>query len=88
MDVVGDTLDEADEAFSVDLANATNATIGDAQGVGTITDDDAARRTEMVHGTALLADLRAQGGSPDSDVYAISQRPGSSRPANPVSDTP
>jgi len=36
----GDTLDELDETFTVDLSNPTNATILDGQGVGTITDDD------------------------------------------------
>jgi hypothetical protein len=40
--VVGDLLDEANEAFFVNLSSATNATIADNQGVGTITDDDAA----------------------------------------------
>ncbi len=38
--VNGDTTDEADEQFFVNLANPTNATIADAQGVGTIMDDD------------------------------------------------
>ncbi|MEY2475791.1 MAG: large repetitive protein [Actinomycetota bacterium] len=39
--VSGDTRDEANETFNVTLSNPTNATIADAQGVGTITDDDA-----------------------------------------------
>ena len=39
--VKGDTLDEIDEAFTVDLTNAVHAIISDPQGVGTITDDDA-----------------------------------------------
>ncbi len=38
--VAGDTLDEADETFTVNLSNATNAAISDGQGAGTITDDD------------------------------------------------
>ena len=38
--ITSDTLDEADERYFVNLSNATNATIGDSQGVGTITDDD------------------------------------------------
>jgi hypothetical protein len=38
--VRGDTLDEADETFNVNLSGATNATISDSQGVGTIQDDD------------------------------------------------
>jgi hypothetical protein len=38
--VNGDTLDEADETYFVNLSNPVNATIADAQGLGTITDDD------------------------------------------------
>src|SRR5206468_2292528 len=38
--VNGDTLDEADETFLVNLSNPSNASISDGQGVGTITDDD------------------------------------------------
>ena len=38
--VNGDTLDEANETFFVNLSSPTNATIADGQGVGTITDDD------------------------------------------------
>ncbi len=40
--VNGDLTDEADEAFTVGLSNPGNATIADASGTGTITDDDAA----------------------------------------------
>jgi hypothetical protein len=39
--VLGDTADEDDETFVVDLSSATNATISDAQATGTVTDDDA-----------------------------------------------
>src|SRR6185369_10808293 len=39
--VNGDTLNEADETFFVNLSNAANASIGDAQGVVTIANDDA-----------------------------------------------
>ena len=38
--VKGDELDEANETFVVNLSNATNATIADDQGEGTINDDD------------------------------------------------
>jgi carbon monoxide dehydrogenase subunit G len=38
--VRGDTLDEPDETFTLNLSNPTNATIADGQGTGTITDDD------------------------------------------------
>jgi len=39
--VIGDAVIESNETFLVNLSNATNATIGDAQGQGMITDDDA-----------------------------------------------
>jgi hypothetical protein len=38
--VLGDTLDELDEAFAVNLSGASGASIGGAQGIGTIVDDD------------------------------------------------
>ena len=38
--MIGDTLDEPVESYTVNLSNPGNATIADAQGVGTITDDD------------------------------------------------
>ena len=38
--VNGDTTAEPDETFSLNLSGATNATINDSQGVGTITNDD------------------------------------------------
>src|SRR5205823_13377684 len=37
---IGDTLDESNETFFVNLTSPTNATIADSQGLGTITDDD------------------------------------------------
>ncbi|QLE58891.1 S-layer family protein [Nostoc sp. TCL26-01] len=40
--VTGDTTVEANETFFVNLSNATNATISDNQGIGTITNDDTA----------------------------------------------
>jgi hypothetical protein len=42
VNVAGDTLDEANETFNVNLSNATNASIVDGQGVGTINDNDTA----------------------------------------------
>ncbi len=38
--VAGDSLDEYNETFQVNLSNPSNATIADATAVGTITDDD------------------------------------------------
>ena len=40
MPVIGDTLDEANETFFVNLSAPSNATILDGQGQGTITNDD------------------------------------------------
>ena len=40
--VLGDTIDEVNETYTVDLTNPVNVTIADNQGLGTITDDDAA----------------------------------------------
>jgi len=40
--IIGDTMDEPNETFFVNLSNATNALILDNQGQGTITDNDAA----------------------------------------------
>ena len=39
---VDDSTVESTETFTVNLSNATNATIADAQGIGTITDNDSA----------------------------------------------
>jgi Calx-beta domain/RTX calcium-binding nonapeptide repeat (4 copies) len=45
----GDTKVEGDETFNVALSNATNgATIGDGQGIGTITNDDSAGTPNLV----------------------------------------
>ena len=41
INVNGDTTFEPNETFLISLANATNATISDSQGTGTITNDDA-----------------------------------------------
>ncbi|HEY3053899.1 MAG TPA: Calx-beta domain-containing protein, partial [Thermoanaerobaculia bacterium] len=40
VNVVADNIDESNENFVVNLSNATGASISDAQGVATITDDD------------------------------------------------
>jgi predicted extracellular nuclease len=40
VDALGDTAQEADETFSVDIVGATGADIGDGQGIATIRNDD------------------------------------------------
>ncbi len=41
MSVIGDTTNEADESFTVNLSNPSNATLAASQGTGTIQNDDA-----------------------------------------------
>ncbi|MBE9098778.1 Calx-beta domain-containing protein [Vacuolonema iberomarrocanum] len=45
VDILGDTQLEGDETFTVTLRNPTNATLSDAEGIGTIRDDDRAGPT-------------------------------------------
>jgi len=49
--VNGDLFDESDENFLVNLTNPTNATVADAQGIGTITDDDLPSQTITLNPT-------------------------------------
>ena len=57
----GDTTIEANETFNVDLSNASSgATITDAQGVGTITNDDTVQATLMAI-KSVSGDLRPGG---------------------------
>jgi hypothetical protein len=69
--VVGDTAIEPDETFTVNLTNASGATLADAQATGTISDDDAPALAglELAHGMSLTRDLL--GGGPDT--YRLAQ---------------
>lgn len=49
--VLEDTLDEVDETFTVGLTAPTNATVADASGLGTITDDDDSPELTIADGT-------------------------------------
>jgi CSLREA domain-containing protein len=51
--VNGDTVFEQDETFFVNLSNPTNATIADAQGTGTILNDDAAPPSPLTPSLAI-----------------------------------
>jgi len=42
VDIIGDTIEEPDESFSVVLSQSVNATLADEQGLGTIQNDDIA----------------------------------------------
>jgi hypothetical protein len=67
--VQGDTLDEFDETFFVNLSGATNAIISDGQGVGTIIDDDipAGGCSSPVITLTATADTYFRSNQPDSN---------------------
>ena len=49
--IVQDSLDEVDETFNIGLSNPTNATIADATGIVTITDDEGTPTLSVAHVT-------------------------------------
>ena len=53
--VKGDTRDESDEAFFVDLSNPTNATLAEVQAMGTIRDDDTAGTVQFDPAALIVA---------------------------------
>ena len=63
VDIVDDAIDEADETFTVNLSNATNATITDAQGLGTITDNDVLNLNKTQNDVIFI-----EGGSGETDL--------------------
>lgn len=56
IDILGDVFLEADETFFVNLSNAVNASIADAQGIGTIVDDDTLPAISIGNRTRLEGD--------------------------------
>jgi hypothetical protein len=58
--VVGDTVVEPDETFVVNLSSPTHATIGDGQGVGTITNDDSGTPPPPPPNEPVLVDAAAE----------------------------
>ncbi len=54
--IVGDDVFEADETFAVNLSAPTNATIGDGQGIGTITNDDPLPVASIADATVVEGD--------------------------------
>jgi hypothetical protein len=51
--ILADGLDEANETVTLTLASATNATVADGQGVGTIVDDDPAPTLRVADASAV-----------------------------------
>lgn len=77
VDVLGDLVDEDDESFEVTLSNPTNATLDDASGLGTITDDetvafsiDSQSVDESDDGVVLTVSLSHQTASGVSVAYS------------------
>ena len=62
--MVGDSLDESDETFFVNLTVPVNATISDNQAVGTITDDDATPTVSIADASKLEGNGVATSGLP------------------------
>lgn len=54
--IIGDLTDEVDETYFVNLSGATNATIADSQGLGTIFDDDATPTISSANCAAIEGD--------------------------------
>jgi hypothetical protein len=77
VNVVGDMLVESDETFQVTLSSPAGATLGDAQGEATISDDDTSTvsRAELSHGSRLASGFDGQDGTPGVDSYRLSQAP-------------
>ena len=75
MPIVGDTLDEFDETFVANLSNPTNATIADNQGVGTITDDDAAPSLSISDQTIAEGDAGSTTATFTVSLSAVSGKP-------------
>ena len=60
VNVTGDTTEEADQTFNVDLSSPTNATIADSQGTGTILNDDNTVLLEINNATVTEGDSGTQ----------------------------
>ncbi|HWT03120.1 MAG TPA: Calx-beta domain-containing protein, partial [Pyrinomonadaceae bacterium] len=75
--VRGDTLDEANETFNLTLSSATNATIADAVGVGTITDNDPAAAAQAAKTEPSASDQAATSTVEFAEaVYVVSEGDG------------
>ncbi len=73
--VLGDTNQESTETFFVNLTSPVNAVIGDAQGVGTITNDDLPPAVIWTHVVGVVAtgnSLAKTSGTADFNAGAIS----------------
>ncbi len=72
--VAGDSLDENDETFTLNVSNAGNATIADNQGVGTITDNDAVPNVSVNDVTVTETDTGTTAATFTVTLSAVSGR--------------
>lgn len=95
--VIGETIPEANETFFVNLSGATNTTITDNQGVGTITNDDVPvtiNPASLPNGTVTAAYSQALGASGGAGPYSYAVTAGALpagltlSPAGVLSGTP
>ena len=77
VDVNGDTTDEPDETFFVDLSDASGAAIGDGRGVGTIVDDDGTPSLSIDNVSVLEGDSGTT-----NAVFTVRMAPPSPQPAS------
>ena len=68
--IVGDTVGEPDETFTLTLSNPVNAVLGQASGTGTITNDDAAPRAGNYAGTTSQGKAISFTVAPDTNSLA------------------
>ncbi len=69
VDVTGETTVEQDESFFVNLTNAVGATIADAQGLGTIVDDDLQTyRIHQIQGAGAFSPIVADPNPNDATI--------------------
>ena len=71
--IIGDAVVEPNEAFFVNLSGATNATIADYQGVGTILDDDSTPPVITVVATDANAAETVAGATANPGVYTLTR---------------
>jgi len=74
VNVVGDTVVEPRETFSVDLRTPTAATISDNQGIGRIVNDDPTSATPKGQKDEILGEVTTITGTQNSDTFSIGDK--------------
>lgn len=76
--VNGDTIDEANETFFVNLSNASGAVIADGQGLGTINDNDVLPQATL-SGASVISEGNGGADFPKALVFTVSLNTASGR---------